>query len=271
MSLEDLVIGNDKGIYLITKKISADKTGNQTYTTSSERKLMFLNLGSLSLDEVGPMSFDDHISWQVTGCFQNQLVLSGTDYGRELSREEMWDDDLYKELYTNSQTVYAVLELNGGKPKEFFRVPNRCDHSEKLLGDCLYLSSEENLSIEALHIATGERKTLCTLSQNLIMDTLGNKLCCRAWNLAGDPTWYFVDTKTGEVSSTPLIISCNGWSIDFCGETESDVLFIYDYDAEKGADDSYEIFQYKHALIAKDDLFSGKKNFRKIKMTGRGQ
>lgn len=271
LTLEDKVIGNDKGIYVITKKLSADKDGSQTYTTSSERKLMYLDLGSLSLSEVCSMDFGDHITWRIIGCCQNDFLLCGTDFGRELSRDEKWNDDVYKELYKNSHEVYALLSRDGGKPKEITRQSNRYESSAKLLGDCLYLSSGENQNIEALNIKTGEKKTLCTLPQNLIMDTLGDRLCCRAWDLAGDPIWYFVDTKTGEITHSPLKILCNGWSVDFCGETAQDVLFIYDYDATDHKDGSYSIHQYKYALISKDDLFAGKDNYRRIEMIGPGQ
>lgn len=271
LTLEDKVFGNDKGIYVITKKVSADKDGDQTYTTSSERKLMFLDLSTLSLEDVCPMDFGDHISWQIIGCCQNDFLLCGTDFGREISRDEKWDDDVYKELYKNSHEVYALLSRDGGKPKELTRQSNRYENSGKLLGDSLYLSSRKNQKIEVLDIKTGEKKSLCTLPQNLIMDTLGDRLCCREWNLSGDPIWYFVDTKTGEVTHTPLTIPCNGWSIDFRGETAKDVLFIYDYDATDCHDGSYEIHTYKHALISKDDLFTGKDNYRKIKMIGPGK
>ncbi len=271
LTLEDKVIGNDKGIYVITKKLSTDKDGNQTYTTSSERKLMFLDLDSLSLREVCSMDFGDHISWKIIGCSQNEFLLCGDDFGREITRDETWNEDVYKELYKNSSKVYTLLNRDGGKPKEIARQSNRCSSSVQLLGNNLYLSSEENQNIEVLDFQTGEKKTLCTLPQNLIMDTLGDTLCCRGWDLADDPTWYFVDTKTGAVTKTPLIIPRNGWSIEFRGETATDALFIYDYDATDNKDGSYEIHRYKHALISKDDLFAGKDNYRKIEMIGPGQ
>ncbi len=271
LTLEDVIIGNDTGIYVITKKLSSDKEGDQTYTTSSERKLMFLDIGSLSLSEICSMDFDDNISWKVIGCRQNDFLLCGTDFGREISRDETWNDDLYKELYKNSFEVYALLNRDGGKPKEIIKLPNRYYNSVKLLGDNLYLSSGENQNIEVLDIKTGEKKTLCTLPQNLIMDTMGDTLCCRNWNLSEDPAWYFVDTQSGEITRTPLVILCNGWSVDFRGETEKDVLFIYDYDATDHHDGSYEVHQCKHALISKDDLFAGKDNYRTIEMVGPGR
>ncbi len=271
LTLEDIVIGNEQGIYVITKKLSADKTGNETYTTSSERKLVFLDLEDLSLKEVCDMTFQDHISWKVIGCCQNHFILSGTDFGRELSREENWNDDVYRELYQNSSQVYALLEPDSGKPKEICRQSNRYESSVTILGDSLYLSSTENQNIEMLDIGTGERKTLCSLPQNLIFDGFDDTLCCRDWDLAGNPSWYFVNTKTGEITRSPLVNQCTGWAIEFRGETSSDVLFVYDYDATRSSDDSYEIHQYQYALISKDDLFSGREAYRKIEMIGPGQ
>lgn len=271
LTIEDKVFGNDDGIYVVTKKLSVEKNGNQTYTTSSERKLMFLDLDSLSIREMCPMTFDDNISWKIIGCCQNDFVLSGTDFGKEISQDEKWNDDLYRELYNNSSQVYAVLNPNDGKLKELCRQSNRYENSSQIIGDSLYLSSTENQNIEVLNIRTGENKTLCSLPQNFLMDAFDDTLCCRDWNLGENPTFYFVNTKTGTITRTPLTILCNGWSIDFRGETASDILFIYDYDATAHEDGSYEIYQYKHALISKDDLFEGRENYRKIEMIGPGQ
>ncbi|MCM1026765.1 MAG: hypothetical protein NC432_10030 [Roseburia sp.] len=271
LTLEDAVFGNDRGIYVITKKLSADRSDGLTYVTSAERKLMFLDLSSRSLSEVCSMEFGDGISWRMFGCYGDDFVLCGTDFGRELSREEEWDDSAYKGLYENSSEVYALLNQGGGRYKEILRLSNRYENAVKLLGNGLYLSTKGNQNIDVLNLDTGERRTVCTLPQNCLMDTLGDVLCCRDWNLGGNPVWYFVDTKTGAITHSPLTIPCNGWAIDFCCETASDVLFVYDYDATGHSDGSYEIHQYKHALIAKSDLFAGRENYRIINMINTGK
>lgn len=271
LTLEDLVIGDDHGIYLITKKLAAEKDENKTYTTSTERKIVYLSLDSFDIKEICPMTFDDSVRWNVIGCYQNSFVLSGTDYGREYSREEYWDDDAYKELYNNSSEVYALLDPGEGKIKEICRMQNKYENSAKILGDSLYLSSTENQNIEAINMETGEKKTLCALKQNFIMDAIGDALCCRDWNLSEDPVFYFVNVKTGEITHSPLVIRCNGWAVEFRAQTASDILFIYDYDATDNGDGSYEIHRYKYALIAKEDLFSGQENYREIEMVGSGQ
>lgn len=269
LTLEDIVIGNEQGIYVITKKLSTDKTDNQIYTTSSERKLMFLDLESFSLKEVCEMDFGDYISWQVVGCYRDALVLSGTDFGKEISRDEKWNDDVYKELYENSSQVYALLDISGGKLKEICRQENRYENSVEILGDSLYLSSSESEDIEVLNIETGERKTLCSIRQNFIQDGIGDMLCCRDWSLT-EEQYYFINTETGNITCSPLVNRCNGWAIEFRGETTSDILIVYDYDAQKYSDDSYEIYRYKYALISKEDLFAGRDDYREIEMIGPG-
>lgn len=271
LTIEDKLFGGNNGIYLITKKLSTENNGSFTSTFSSERKLIYLDLKTLSEKEICHMEFDDNISWTVIGCANNTLVLSGIDFGRKISVEEIFDDDVYKEMFYSASEVYAVLDMNSGKLKEICRVSNKNDHSAQLAGDNLYLSYAENHSIEEINLETGEKKTICTLSQNLILNVIGDMLCCRDWNLSDDYKYYFVNTKTGEIINTPLVNLCNGWEIEFRAETSSDVLIIYDYDADKFEDGSYEIHQNKFALMAKDDLFSGRDNYKKIKMVGSGK
>lgn len=271
LSLEELVLGDERGIYLITKELSMEQTENITYTTSAKRRMVRLDPEEGNAKEVCSMEFEGPISWQVADCSGNLLILSGIDYKREYTREEYWDDDAYKELYLNSDTVYATLNIDGGKKEEILRLSNQKEHSVQVVGDQLYFSLSDDGQIKSLDLLTGEEKVLCQLSQNLILDCLGDILCCRQWDLSADHTWYFVNTKTGEISHSGLVNLCNGWSLEFMADLAEDVLVIYDYDAQGHADGSYEIFAYKYALISKEDLLAGREQYRKIKMIGKGE
>lgn len=271
LTVEEFVLKDENGIYVITKKLSVDKVDNITYTTASEHKVVFLDLKSFHAQEVCPIRFDNNISWNVIGCYQDCLILNGIDYGRELSLEEKWDDDSWRPLYENSFDVYAILDLKSGELNEFYRESNKNQHAVYMVGDTMYISFSENPIIEGINIESGERKTICTLAQNLIMGVIDDMLCCRDWNLSSDHTYYFVNMKTGEIMHSMLVNQYNGWDLEFRAETSSDMLVVYDYDATKNSDDSYEIHQYKYALIAKEDLFKGKQNYRKINMIGKGQ
>lgn len=272
LTLEDTVLGDAGGIYVIAKKLSMETDASQTtYITSSERKLLFLDPDSGDLQEMCSLNFEDDISRQIAGCTGDALILSGTDFGRTLSREEYWDDARFKELYENSSTVYSLLYPKTGMLREFCRIPNTKEHSCQFIGDHMYLSFSDSGDIQDIDIHTGSQKTLCSLSQNLIMDVLDNTLCCRTWDLSEDFTWYFVDTATGTVSHSALVNQCNGWDLEFRALSLPDVLTVYDYDATAYGDGSYDIRQYRYALISMTDLLAGNENYRPIAMIGSGQ
>ncbi len=270
LTLEDTVLGDADGIYVIAKKLSMDNVDQVTYVTSSERKLLFLEPDSGDMQELCSLNFADDITRQIAGCTGDALILSRTDFGRTLSREEYWDDKLYKEMYETSSTVYEKLNSKTGMLREFCRVPNTKEHSCKFIGEHMYLSFSDSGDIQDIDIRTGSQEILCSLPQSLIMDAIGDTLCCRTWNLSEDFTWYFVDTATGTVSHSTLVNQCNGWDLDFRAVSLPDVLTVYDYDATAHNDGSYEIHQYRYALISMADLLAGNENYRPITMIGKG-
>lgn len=270
LTVEELVLGDERGIYLITKKVSMEREGNMSYGVSSQRRLVRLDPKKETLQEVCSLDFDDSISWNVVGCSKDSLVFSGIDYGRRLSREEYWDDDSHRELYLNSYEVYAVFDRNSQKLREVLRLANRRDHSAQVLGNVLYYSDGDSGRIRGIELTTGEERTLCQLPQSQILTVLGEFLCCRDWDLIADFTYYFVDTRTGEVSHSSLVNLCNGWDLDFKADLGEDVLVVYDYDAKANGDGSYEINREQFGLISKEDLLAGRDNYRKIEMIESG-
>lgn len=270
-TLEDRIIQDENGIYVVTKKNKQEKEGNKSYYVSSERRLMFLDLTSMELTEVCPMTFDDDMKWEIDGCYGDSLILSGIDYGRKLTREEEEDEDTYTDIYRKSKKVFSVLDLKSGKRREFYRQRNKEDYSYQFIGGVMYISTSDSKDIMALDIKTGKKKLICSLANNQIMYHVGEMLWCLGWDLTKDNMYYFVNTKTGKVSHSPLVNKNNGWSLEIRAYNDSDVLVVYDYDATKNADDSYEIHRYKCALISKKDLYAGQEKYRKIKMIGSGE
>lgn len=272
LTLEERVIQDENGIYVVTKKNQQKKEGNQLYEVSSERRLMFLDLASMELKEICPMTFDDDIKWEIDECYgDDSLILSGHDYGRKLTREEEEDKDAYIDIFNKSSKVFAILNLKSGKRKEFYRMANKDEYSYNYIGGTMYTSISDSKDIMAVDIKTGKKKRICSLADNQIMYKVGDTLWCCGWDLEKDKTYYFVNTKTGKVSHSTLVNKCNGWALEIRAYNASDILVVYDYDATKNADDSYEIRQYKCALISKEDLYAGREKYRKIKMIGSGE
>lgn len=271
VTLEDIVLGDDKGIYVVSKKISSEKSSAGTYRSSSERKLVFIDLETKEEKTVCSMAFDDNISWNIDGCYDNTIVLRGEDYGRKLSVDEIYDDDAYKNLYENSREVFALLDLKTANITQAYGINNKDEHSVIVNGNILYVSYSDNGSVKSVDLNSGDEKALCTLKNNYLYDVIGDKLCCHSWDWNSDYTFYYVDVNTGETRHSGLVNKCNGWSLEFCAVLPSEVLVIYDYEAKQIDSETYNITKYQCGLISKEDLFAGNDNFWKIKMVGKGR
>lgn len=275
LTVEDYVIGDENGLYLVTKKLTSEQDGLDTYVHSEQRKLVYLDLGKRETREVASMDFEGDISWKVVGCYKRNLVLEGLDYGREVSSQELFDDDInkYRELYQNSQEVFATLNLDSGELTERYRVSNREQNSFLVSGNSLYCSMTEGGSVKEIDLETGGQRNIYSEPGRYyyLFCMMGDKLCCM--NHSGDDwdhTYYYIDKNTGEMSHSPLVNKTLGWSLEFKAVLESDVLVVYDYEATSFGDGSYEITLYQHGLISQSDLFAGNDNFRKINMIGKG-
>ena len=197
--------------------------------------------------------------------------MSGTDYGRAYTQEEYYDDDTYKTLLENSVEIYASLDLDSGQKTERYRISNREENCDRLVGHTLYVSSREGGGIKAIDLDTGAERTVCVAEGNYyyIWDVVGDKLCCK--DQSWDSTFYYIDMNTGTVSHSPLVNLSLGWSLEFKAVLDQDVLVVYDYDAVASGFGGYEIKRFQYGLISKEDLVAGNGNYRKIQMVGRGE
>ena len=272
LTVEDTVLGNSEGLYFVTKKLSESTAeDSRSVTTSSDKTLLFWDADTQSAQEICKLDFDDGITRKIIGCFDNELVLSGVDYGKELTTDDytMSDDD-WNDMYKNSNEVISTLDLNTGELSEKYRIDNQKLHSMTVMDNTLYVSYEATGEIKAVNLENGEEKLLCSLTQNYIMNKWDDILCCQTWDTSDDHTFYFVNTKTGEIQNSSLVNKALGWNLEFKAETGSKILVIYDYEYTPLGDDSYDITQYRHALIEKSDLYAGNENYEPIKMIGKG-
>ncbi len=271
ITLEDTILSSDDGIYFITKKLETDISGNTTVTTSTDRNIVKFSPANNQLKTVMSLEADDGISWSVVGCYDNNLVLEGIAYENGNSGSPDMSDDEWQELYRKSQTVYATLDLSSQKHTEVYRVNNKAMHDAATHNGVLYVSEASSNDIIAIDLQNGNTSTLASLTQNNIMGVFSGMLICQTWDLTDDYTLYFVSTKDGQVSHCTLTNKYNGWPLEVICEAGNDALVIYDYKADAHSDGSYEIHQYKYALIAKEDLYAGKNTFRPIEMIGKGR
>lgn len=271
LTLEDVIFAEGDCIYFVTKKLDTTVEGGTSVTSSTDRTLVCFTLGDGKLKEVLPLDFGDGVIWQVVGCYDRSLVLEGISYADGSNADATMSQDEWENVYSKSQSVFATLDLDSSVLNQVYHIQNTGVHSSANRDGFLYVSIESTGTIEKLDLRTGEKNNLASLKQTNICGMVGNKLICRTWDMTSDYTLYFVDTASGEVSHCGLVNKYNGWPLEVVGETKNNAIVVYDYKADAHADGSYEIYQYKIALLAKEDLYMGNGNYRPIQMIREGR
>lgn len=268
-TVEDRIMMDEQGIYVVEKILSTEQKENNTYTTSAQSALMRIDVNTGTAKEVCSLDMQDGNRRNIMGCYGEYLVLFSTRYDRELSPEEEFDDEIWKKAYASSQSVYETLSVETGDIRTVKVVSNADTHSSAIKDDKLYLGIEGTGSIQEVNLTTGEERKLADVKCNDIHYITDEAVCC--FDYGGDDTMYSVMLDTGEVFHSGLVNKSLGWALELLGETRDSMLVVYDYDATPAGDDSYEINQYKMALIAKEDLYQGRDAFQAIQMISSGQ
>lgn len=272
-TVEDVALGDDSGIYFVTKKLGASDSGSGTYTTASDRRLICLNPGSGKAKTVCSLDFGDGLNWEIIGSSDDQVILKACQYPDGMTEEEAaaLDENSYLDLLENSRIVYASLELSTGeKTQVYSQTSGGNSPAEAVLDGCLYASNESSQDIVKIDLATGEKSTLCSLENNDLYGTLGNYLCCTSHDLTADYGYYLVNVETGEISHCSLTNQALGWRLDLMAMAKDRALVVYDYEYTPLGDDSYDITRYQYGLISMDDLLHSVPNYTPIQMVGEG-
>lgn len=261
VTLEDVIAGDENGIYLITKKVISQTGDGNVYQVSSDRNLIYLDLSERKETVLCSMDFGDDIQWDMIGCFGRNLVLYGIDFGRPVTAEEKSNDDI--SIYDDSYDVFAVLNLDDLSLREGYRVFSPKSRGFELYQGTLYYSIQGEGKITGVNLLNGEETVLCEIQQDALWGIIGDRLYTRNEK---DNTYYFIDVNTGTISHSGLVNHSLGWSLDIVAEAGDQVLVIYDYDATPQEDGSYIIHGYQYGLIDKEDLFTGNDKFIPIRM-----
>lgn len=271
--VEKLVFGSGDTLWFVIKEFVFEQEGNQTYTLAKERRICRYSIADNKMSEGVSLDFGDNIQYKVIGGYGSLLVLSGVAYPDGMSETDVMrlDDDKWRNVWQNSSTIYSTFDVATQEKKEIYRTDNREMSFCAVKGGMLFIADSVSGEITRLNLDTGEQSVLASLKQNYIYYVLRDTLCCVSIEDVNDKSLYFVDMESGEVKRSMLTNLSLGWQLDILAETEREVLVIYDYDAKDNGDGSYEILQYKYALISKEDLYNGVAGYKPVTMLGRGR
>lgn len=271
LSLENHVLASGNSLFFVTKKVSNENVNNQTtYFASSERELIELDTEGWNASQVCKLDTEAII----IGAIDNKLVLVQTVFDHKLSNKEKMNDAQYIDAYKKSYSSFVALNIDNGKTEEIATASNDKTNTYAVSGKYLYLSTEGKNKIECVDLKTKEKKTLAETSNSCIYDAYEDVLHCTSWSNDGetDTAMYFVHLDDGRIEKSGLQINSMGGAIAIQAELADQFFALYDYDAKKDPvyEGQYNLNGAKFALIAKDDLYGGKANYKTIKMISSG-
>lgn len=265
-TIEDFVIGSGNGIYLIAKKVETKYTGGNVYSTSSEKKLIYLDLNTKKESTILSMNRNDNIDWKVIGSTERKLILHGIDLGGQVTDEEKHNNN---DLYKNSSDVFALLDIDNDTLKEVYRV-KASSRTYTVDEKNLYYNIDGNSKILKIDLKTGKEETLANLSNVWVDRVIDNKLLCIT-NSGKNPISYFIDVDTGKMTESKLANKSTGSFIEIISISQNKILAIYDSDVTFNRDGSYTTHSNKYGVISKEDFFTGQDSFQNIKRVYGGE
>lgn len=276
LKIGGMIFADESALYLETCEIEMEQVGeNSTYYASANRRIMRLDLENKKLSEV--YVFKDQGAkfgtWDVCGADGSGLFLTRTLYPSDFTDEDVYGTDdmaVYWEKYERSEDEWAFLDLSTGELTSKYRISNEISHAQGIKDGCLYMSFEDGRLVK-VDLQTGEETVLLQddrLKDGWIWNVYGEYLSIHT--MSG---LYLVDYNSGEISKTPLVDETLHWPLEIRAENSDSFLVIYAYDAVQDEldEESYEISQYKFALIGKEELFQGKTDYQPIQMVGNGE
>lgn len=273
MTLEDTVLSDGNSLYFIEKKLSSQHIDSQTTTISSEaRTLVRVNPDRWTKEDVCSMEERGTI----LGGLDGKLVLTRLKFEKELTPEEKLDDDIYAEAVNDARTVYTLFDMETEEEEEVYSIQNDKIHNVLLKDRYLYAAAEGSGKIEKIDLKTGKTSVLAKTENNNLDYVFDDVLACSSWDsvdgIRTDTNRYYIHLDNGTIETSDLKSKYKDYPLELRAETLDSFLVVFDYNAKTDPDypDQDTINGSRFALIAKEDLYSGKANYHEIEMTSNG-
>lgn len=272
--VENTVLSDGDYLFVFTKKLSSESSKNtSTQISATDRQLVQINLKDWRMNKAVDLETD----LKVIGSTNDKIVFSKIDYGKKIDTNDYTNDE-YLAIYKDSSTDIVVLDINNGKTEGLISLPNSSLNTFAVGNGNLYYSSEGTQKIHAIDLDSKENSIFKETSANAIDGIYDDVLLCSKWDAVNsnhnDISMHFIHFNDKKEDISHLKQSVMGNNIIIKNELEDSFLVVYDYDAQ--IDTQYDNGQYsinglKYGLISKNDLYSGKANYKKINMIGFGE
>lgn len=278
LTVELAVIGDKNGLWFIQKEVVLerdDKTG-ASHGGSKNKALIKLDLSEKKIVEQIPVPSNDNISKDFVGICGNKFIFEGIAYPdgksimeyidilapRPTMAEEIAHMAEHDAFMAKCDIVFFALDVSDKTIKEIYRTGfDRFKMGYIKVGDRILFPTADD-SAFSLDLNSGAIKDFNSLSGYRLEGFVGEH---PLYMTTGEPyKRVLIDPETGE--TTPWILRYKNDVVTICGDFALVVSEeIGTPTPTGGVMNPYD----QYALVSLDDLYNGRKNFRKIDMLER--
>ena len=257
---------SDSSLYLISNKMETVKKDNGSYSISAvSSKVISIDLSSKKVSEIADVK-----DQRIIGAYGQTLVLMKTQFERELSNEEIYNDNIYFSELKKAKAVFSTLDVTTGEIQEHGRFSFPDVNSVVVNDNRILFSAYNDNKIQYLDLSNDKTGSLAEnispAISSLSNEIYDGKLLYYHWNgNSGGSTidsYYCVDCLRGEIQAINLFTSGIKADLSILAKTADSFLVISGMDTK----DEYvayvgvtqtSITGYHYAFIKKTDFFAG--------------
>lgn len=276
LTVELVVVGDKNGLWFIQKEvvIERDEKTGAAHIGAKNKALVKLDLSEKKIVEQIPVPMNDNIGKDFIGVFGSKFIFQGTAYPdgksaaefidilapRPTMAEEIAHRAEYNALMAKCEDVFFALDMTDKTMTEIFRMGFDW-FSPDLIGDRIYFPT--TTSTFSLDLNTGKTEDFPVPDGYELEGFIGER---PLFIMTGEPyKRVFIDPETGEMFSW-ILGSGTSFVIEICGDF---ALVISEQIGTPTPSGGLRNPYNQYALISLDDLYHGRKNFRKIDMLER--
>lgn len=266
------VSGND--IYVICKKIKSESIGdNSTYQSAYDRQLVHIDASTGKQEKVCDLEAQDNS--RLIGAFGSKLVFQATRFARQLTPEEIFNDETYKQELKKAKTIVSVLDVDTCEDSQVFEISGDKTFTSQVSGSKLYYSIKEENQIKSLDLDLGTEEVIAGTPNSNIDWVYNESMRIRSWD-NDDNRYYTLNLSSGEIRETGLYTGELHNPVDILAENSEYFLVIYDYECSGeyttwAGTTQNDIISNKLGLISKEDYFKGNPSYEPIEVIGDGR
>lgn len=278
LTVELTAVGDKNGIWFIQKEtvLERDEKTGASYIGAKNKALVKLDLSEKKIVEQIPVPSNDNITKDFIGVCGSKFIFDGIAYPdgksamdyidilapRPTMAEEIAHMDEWLAFHAKCDRVFFALDISDKTLKEFFRINYaEVGRGQEPVGDKLYITRDDETAF-SLDLTSEKIEEFPVPDGYRLEGFIGER---PLFVMTGEPyKRILIDPETGK--TIPWILRYQNDVVTICGDF---ALVISEEIGTPTPSGGLRNPYNQYALISLDDLYHGRKNFRKIDMLER--